>query len=94
MPRIDCNTLPPAARIDHPVIAASAAAHAAAQQALGEAQRAVGRLDGGREQARERDAEEAATAFLADKPAPKRRHEAAFDKALDAAEHKSWWRGP
>lgn len=89
MARIDCNRLP-LAEVEHAPEEVREAAQAwhAAQDELRKAQRAVGRLDNGRQGARNRDAVEAAAARRAGKPGTSRKHEQAYDRDLDAAEHE------
>lgn len=85
--RIDANRLP-LNDIDHPAIRPAAEAWHQAQDELREAQRAVGKLDNGCQRAREADAEEAAAARRAGKAGTSRKHEQAFDRDLDAAQHE------
>ena len=77
MSHIDCSRLP-LNQVDHEEVRKAAVAWHEAQAALRDAQRAVGRLDGGRQRARELDAESAARARLASKPGAARKHEQQF----------------
>ena len=86
--KINVDRLPAAEDIDHTAIAAAAAAHASAQQSLQDTQRALGRLEDGREEASWRDARDADEALAAGKPMPKRKHVAEHDRKAFELQHE------
>ena len=73
----------PLSEIDHPAVREVAERYHEAVAGLKAAERELAKLDGGRILARERDALAAVEARMAGDKAPKRTHEAAYDKALD-----------
>lgn len=86
---IDANRIPLHETEHAPeAIREAAVAWHEAQASHRAARNALGRLDGGRLKAREADAEQAALDRRAGKAGTARKHEQAYDKALDAAEHE------